>query len=154
MTHAQTVDTRPFFLGKGVGTRLIGVLYYNIMTSLASTRLEPPEKRTASLGSLLVWGARPLDERKGRPIHVSFQWNAISARTPVSHKPTKCILRSCSWLEKENCYLCGRLLTSTEDKKRRSKLSNPLLQGSLRHFALLVHEVRSEVDVGIASKCS
>ncbi len=22
MTHAQTVDTRPFFLGKGVGTRL------------------------------------------------------------------------------------------------------------------------------------
>ncbi len=41
----------------------------------------------------------PCTREKGsgnRPIHVSFQWNAISARTPVSHKPTKCTLRRCS----------------------------------------------------------
>ncbi len=121
-----------------------------VLKVLSWLRMLPPQ---------LVWRARPLYREKGsgdRPIHVSFQWNAISVRT-VSHKPTKCTLRrcsSCSWLEMENCYLCGRLLTSTEDKKRRSKLSNPLFQSSLRHFALLVHEVSCEVDVGNCFVCT
>jgi hypothetical protein len=45
----------------------------------------------------------------------------------------------------QKCYLCG---TSKEDKKRRSRLSNPDLQGHLQRLASLINEVSSGVDTG------
>ena len=45
----------------------------------------------------------------------------------------------------ENCYCCGKLLTSAEDKKRRSRLDNKKLEGVLHAFASLVEEVSGGV---------